>query len=77
MKLGGRKDRVTIVMRNFNSMVGDAEVDGIVGAFSFGQRNHKGQLLIDYCKEKKFTIWSTQYQTAMDRRFTWKHPSGK
>ena len=76
MKLGGRKDRVIIVMGDFNSMVGETEVDGIVGAFSFGQRNHKGQLLIDYCKEKKFTIRSTQYQTARKRRFTWKHPSG-
>ena len=76
MKLGGRKDRVTIVMGDFNSMVGETEVDGIVGAFSFGQRNHKGQLLIDYCKEKKFTNRSTQYQTAKKRRFTWKHPSG-
>ena len=76
MKLGGRKDRVTIVMGDFNSMVGETEVDGIVGAFSFGQRNHKGQLLIDYWKEKKFTIRSTQYQTVKRRRSTWKHPSG-
>ena len=76
MKLGGRRDRVTIVIGDFNSMVGETEVDGIVGAFSFGQRNHKGQLLIDYCKEKKFTIRSTQYQTAKKRRCTWKHPSG-
>ena len=32
-RLGGRKNRVVIVMGNFNAMVGDAEVDGIVGAF--------------------------------------------
>ena len=76
MKLGGRRDRVTIVMGALNSIGGETEVDGLVGAFSFGQRNHKGQLLIDYCKEKKFTIRSTQYQTAKKRRFTWKHPSG-
>ena len=76
IKLGGRKDRATIVMGAFNSMVGETEVDGILGAFSFGQRNHKGQFLIDYCKEEKFTIRSTQYHTAKKRRFTWKHASG-
>ena len=75
MKLGGRKDRVTIAMGDFSSMVGKTKVDGIVGAFSFGQRNREGQLLIGYCKEKKFTSRSTQYQTVKKRRFTWKHPS--
>ena len=62
-RLGGRQSRVVIVMGDFNAMVGDSEVDGIVGAFS------KGQLLLDYCREKKFTIRSTQYQTAKKRRF--------
>ena len=67
IKLGGRKDRATIVMGAFNSMVGETEVDGILGAFSFRQRNHKGQLLIDCCKEKKFTIRST-HNTIQQRR---------
>ena len=75
-RFGGRKDRVIIIMGDFNSMIGESQVEEIVGPFSIGERNDKGQSLIDYCKEKSFTIRSTQYQTAKKRRYTWTHPNG-
>ena len=75
-RLGGRKDRVVVVMGDFNSVIGESQVKEIVGPFSIGETNDKGQLLIDYCKEKCFTIRSTQYQTAKKRRYTWTHPNG-
>ena len=66
MKLDGRKDRVIIVMRDFNSMVGETEVDGIVGAFSFGQRNHKGQLLKTTAKRRNLLLGA--HNTRQQRR---------
>ena len=74
--LGGRKDRVVIIMGDFNSMIGESQVEEIAGPFSIGERDDEGQLLIDYCKEKSFTIRSTQYQTAKKWRYPLTYPNG-
>ena len=62
LNLGGRRDRVTIVMEDFYSSVGEEEEADVVGNFGYGRRNEKGQLLVDYCKEKKVRykkhVWS-------------------
>ena len=46
-RLGGRKDRVVIIMSDSNSMIGESQVEEIVVPFSIGERNDKGQLFID------------------------------
>ena len=74
--LGGRRDRVTIVMGDFNSSVGEGEKADVVGSFGYGRRNEKGQLLVDYCKEKRFVIRSTFGVQAKKRRHTWIRPDG-
>ena len=37
--LGGRRDKVTIVMGDFNSSVGEGEETDVVGSFGYGRRN--------------------------------------
>ena len=58
-ELGGVKDKCLIVMGDLNATVGNEEEPGIVGRFGLGERNDKGQLLVDFCKEKKLIIKST------------------
>ena len=63
-------------MGDFNSSVGEGEKADVVGSFGYGRRNEKGQLLVDYCMEKRFVIRSTFGVQAKKRRHTWIRPDG-
>ena len=73
--LGGRSDCVVIVMGDRNSTVGEQQEPNITGSFSLGTRYHKGQLLIDYCREKK-NFRSTYGTQVLKRRHTWNRADG-
>ena len=75
--LGGRQGRSVIVMGDFNSSVSEGEESSIVGCFGLGKRNDKGQLLVEYCKQKEFTIRSTYGTQPKKRRHTWIRSDGK
>ncbi|PNF31637.1 hypothetical protein B7P43_G17185 [Cryptotermes secundus] len=45
----GRGDTNSIILGDWNSTVGDESYQNIVGSHGLGRRNHKGQMLIDFC----------------------------
>lgn len=64
-----KSDEITIVMGDFNAKVAKEEVEGMTGDFRLGEKNERGDLLIQFGKEKKLVIKNTYYKLSR-RRFT-------
>jgi len=43
----------TVVMGDFNAVVGEGKEYGYVGHYGMGYGNNHGQMLVDFCKKKK------------------------
>jgi exonuclease III len=46
----GKGDTNTIIMGDWNSVVGEESHRNIVGPHGLGRRNHRGQMLINFCE---------------------------
>jgi hypothetical protein len=49
----------TIIMGDWNSVVGDKAHHNIVGPYGLGRRNQRGQMLIDFCERNGLVITNT------------------
>ena len=63
-----------IVMGDFNASVGEGTDDKVIGKYGLGERNDRGQMLVDFCKRKKLVVTNTWFQQEKRRRYTWKKP---
>ena len=61
-------------MGGMNAKVGSSAIGNIVGKFDFGERNERGERLIQFCEEHKLTICNTWFQHHVRKRYTWKSP---
>ncbi|XP_072389332.1 uncharacterized protein [Diabrotica undecimpunctata] len=48
--------------------------DWLVGKYGLGQRNERGDWLLQFCQENNFIIKNTFYQLPRKRDYTWKSP---
>ena len=46
----GKGDTNNIILGDWNSVVGDETYRNIVGSQGLGRRNHRGQMVIDFCE---------------------------
>jgi exonuclease III len=46
----GKSDTNTIIIGDWNSVVGDESYRNIVGPHGLGRKNQRGQMLIDFCE---------------------------
>lgn len=69
-----RKNEVNIIMGDFNAKVGKGRVEEIVGNYGLGDRNERGDLLVQFCQEEKLMIANTWFQLPERRLYTWKAP---
>jgi hypothetical protein len=67
----------TIIMGDWNSVVGDKAHHNNVGSYGLGRRNQKGQMLIDFCERYGFVITYTWFKKPKRRLYTWKSPGDK
>ncbi|KAI5742530.1 hypothetical protein M8J77_008273 [Diaphorina citri] len=74
MEENGKGQIRIIVMGDWNSVVGEEGVDGIVGKFGYGKRNERGEKLIEFCKQKNLWIANTWFKHHKRRLYTWKRP---
>ncbi|XP_008479756.1 craniofacial development protein 2-like [Diaphorina citri] len=74
MEENGKGQMRIIVMGDWNSVVGEEGVDGIVGKFGYGKRNERGEKLIEFCKQKNLWIANTWFKHHKRRLYTWKRP---
>lgn len=71
--------KIIILMGDFNAKVG-APKDGehlIVQQHGYGERNDRGQRLVDYALEHKLTIINSCFKKKHNRRWTWRSPNGQ
>lgn len=72
-----KKNEALIVMGDFNAKVGQGRVGNVVGDFGLGERNGKGDTLIQFCQEEKLTVANTWSKLPPRRLYTWQSPLHK
>lgn len=72
---------ITIILGDWNAKIGDTTTDdhirSIVGKFGLGIRNDRGQRLIEFCIEKRFSIMNSFFQHHARRLYTWTSPGAR
>ncbi|XP_039290975.1 craniofacial development protein 2-like [Nilaparvata lugens] len=69
------KDNETlIILGDWNAVVGEGRDGEVIGEYGLGNRNERGQRLVDFCVEKNFVIANTIFKQPLRRRYTWTQP---
>ena len=63
-----------IIMGDWNAVVGEGRDGQEIGEFGLGNRNDRGERLVEFCKRNKLVVTNTWYQQEKRRRYTWKKP---
>lgn len=75
------KREVTIILGDFNAKVGDTESDDhlrrVAGKYGIGERNDRGERLLQFCCEENFTISNTCFKHHIRRLYTWISPGDR
>lgn len=69
-----KTQEINIVLGDFNAKVGKGAVEHVVGCYGLGQRNERGERLIQYCQDRDLVITNTWYELPARRLYTWKSP---
>ncbi|PNF20185.1 hypothetical protein B7P43_G16811 [Cryptotermes secundus] len=64
----------SIILGDWNSIVGDEPYQNIFGLHGLKRRNHKGQMLIDLCERNGLIVTNTWFKKPKIRLYTWKAP---
>ena len=67
----------SIVMGDFNSIVGEESTDKVVGPFGLGRRNERCKMLIDFCKQHNLVVINTWFKKRTTKLYTWKSPGDR
>ena len=73
-----RKD-ILIISGDFNAKVGrkkNSEEDGIIGINGLGERNERGETLVDFALANQSSIKNTMFQKHSRRLYIWTSPDG-
>ena len=65
---------IIFVMGDFNAKVGCNSYNKITGNFGLGERNERGERLLQFCEENNLVITNTLFEHPLRRRYTWKQP---
>ena len=66
----GKGDTNSIIIGDLNSVVGDETYRNIVGSHGLGRRNHRGQMLIDFCERNRLIVTNTWFKKPKRRLYT-------
>ena len=64
------------VMGDFNAKVGKEKYEKIAGSHGLGNRNERGDRLIEFCQQNNLCVVNTWFQQPTRRLYTWKSPGG-
>ncbi|PNF32656.1 hypothetical protein B7P43_G15062, partial [Cryptotermes secundus] len=70
----GRGDTNSIILGDWNSIVADEPYQNIVWSHGLGRRNHRGQMLIDFCERNGLIATNTWSKKPKGRIYTRKAP---
>ena len=71
---------ILIISGDFNAKVSrkkNSDEDGIIGNFGLGERNKRGDTMVDFAIENQLAIKNTMYQKHPRRLYTWTSPDTK
>ena len=68
---------VNIVMGDMNAKVGNKRHEDIVGQDGLGEKNTRGQKLIDWCTQHQQVITNTWFRHYPRRLWTWRSPGDR
>ncbi|GFN83365.1 endonuclease-reverse transcriptase, partial [Plakobranchus ocellatus] len=74
------KCKYKVIIGDFNSKIGVKEADEgneWIGPFGIGEKNERGERLIDFCVANKLYITNSFYQKPTSRYRTWESPGGR
>jgi exonuclease III len=63
----GKGDTNSIILGDWNSVVGDKSYWNIVGSHGLGRWNHRGQMLIDFCERNGLIVTNTWFKKPKRR----------
>ena len=69
-KVKSEENIITLV--DWNATVVEENEDCIVGRYGLGERNGRGDRLIEFCAKNKLVITNTLFRHHGRRRYTWK-----
>jgi len=58
----GKGDTITIILGDWNSFAGDESYRNIVGPHGLGRKNHRGQMLINFCERNGLIVTNTWFR---------------
>ncbi|XP_023224327.1 craniofacial development protein 2-like [Centruroides sculpturatus] len=74
----GKDNRdILLIMGDMNAKVGRGREGIVIGPWGLGERNDRGERLIDFCREKGLTVMNTWFKHHERRLYTWKAPGSR
>ncbi|MGX9339100.1 hypothetical protein, partial [Pantoea dispersa] len=70
----GRGRVNTIIMGDWNSVVGQGREANIVGQYGLGRRNKRGGMLVEFCQRNNLVVVNTWFKKRKSKLYTWKSP---
>jgi len=61
LKDSWKGDTNSIILRDWKSVVGDESYQNIFGSHGLGRRNHRGQMLINFCERNGLIVTNIQF----------------
>ena len=65
---------VLYVIGDWNAKVGQDETNGTTGRFGMGERNERGDQLVEFCSRNDLQIMNTFFKLHARRLYTWRSP---
>ena len=65
------KGDTNIILGDRNRVVGDKAYRNIVGSHGLGRRNHRGQMLTDFCERNGLMVTNTWFKNPKRKLYTW------
>ena len=70
------KTKYTILMGDFNAKVGKKkDGESCMGKFGIGQRNERGEMLVNFSERYNMKIMNSVFQKRAGRKWTWRSPN--
>uniref|UniRef100_A0A914VXU9 Reverse transcriptase domain-containing protein n=1 Tax=Plectus sambesii TaxID=2011161 RepID=A0A914VXU9_9BILA len=67
-----------IVLGDFNTKVGMKQpYERSIGKFSYGNRNERGHMLIDFCEDLQLQVFNPFFKKRIGCKWTWCSPNGQ
>lgn len=62
------------IMGDFNAVVGEEKDGSVTGKWGLGNRNERGERMINFCKQYDLCVTNTMFEMPKRRIYTWKMP---